>query len=82
MKAHIQKWGNSAAIRLNKSVLEQFGRSIGDSVSIDLIDGDIVIRPLAELTLDDLLDGSPRDRLDITDEDKAWMGMHAVGEEI
>jgi antitoxin MazE len=82
MKSHIQKWGNSAAVRINKSVLEQFGGSIGDSVSIDLIDGDIVIKPAEELTLGDLLDGSPKERLVMTDEDREWMEILSVGDEI
>jgi antitoxin component of MazEF toxin-antitoxin module len=82
VKSHIQKWGNSAAVRINKTVLEQFGGAIGDSVSIDLIDGDIVITPVEELTLDDLLDGSPKDWLAMTDEDRQWMEMPSVGDEI
>jgi len=82
MKSHIQKWGNSAAVRINKIVLEQFGGSIGDSISIDLIDGDIVIKPVEEFTLDDLLDGSPKDRLLMTDEDREWMEMLDVGDEL
>jgi len=82
MKSHIQKWGNSAAVRINKTVLEQFGGSIGDLVSIDLIDGDIIIKAAEELTLADLLDGSPKDQLAMTDEDRQWMEMPSVGDEI
>ncbi len=35
MKLNIQKWGNSAAIRLPATMLNQIGAEIGDSVEID-----------------------------------------------
>lgn len=35
MKLNIQKWGNSAAIRLPTVMLAQIGAGIGDSVEID-----------------------------------------------
>lgn len=35
MKLNIQKWGNSAAIRLPVAMLTQIGASIGDAVEVD-----------------------------------------------
>jgi antitoxin ChpS len=35
MKLNIQKWGNSAAIRLPATMLTQIGASIGDAVEVD-----------------------------------------------
>ena len=35
MKLSIQKWGNSAAIRLPASMLTQIGASIGDAIELD-----------------------------------------------
>lgn len=35
MKLNIQKWGNSAAIRLPASMLTQIGATIGDAVEVD-----------------------------------------------
>ena len=35
MKLNIQKWGNSAAIRLPASMLSQIGASIGDAIEVD-----------------------------------------------
>ncbi|MGZ8261677.1 MAG: AbrB/MazE/SpoVT family DNA-binding domain-containing protein, partial [Methylotenera sp.] len=35
MKLKIQKWGNSAAIRLPATMLTQIGATIGDAVEID-----------------------------------------------
>ena len=35
MKLNIQKWGNSAAIRLPATMLAQLGASIGDAIEVD-----------------------------------------------
>ncbi len=35
MKLNIQKWGNSAAIRLPASMLAQLGARIGDAIEVD-----------------------------------------------
>ena len=35
MKLNIQKWGNSAAIRLPSVVLTQIGAKIGDAIEVD-----------------------------------------------
>jgi len=35
MKLKIQKWGNSAAIRIPAAMLTQIGATIGDAVEVD-----------------------------------------------
>lgn len=35
MKLNIQKWGNSAAIRLPTAMMVQIGATVGDSVEVD-----------------------------------------------
>jgi len=35
MKLNIQKWGNSAAVRLPATMLTQIGATIGDAVEVD-----------------------------------------------
>lgn len=36
MKLNIQKWGNSAAVRLPASMLAQLGVRVGDSFEVDV----------------------------------------------
>ncbi len=57
MKTKIQKWGNSLAVRLPKSVVEQKSLSEGEGVSVSVRDGLIVIEKtaLTKYLLDDLL---------------------------
>ena len=78
MKLNIQKWGNSAAIRLPSTVLSQIGASIGDAVEVD-IEAFRVAKP--KYKLDDLLakcDLQANPPSDI----KEWQDMQLVGKEI
>lgn len=54
MSISIAKWGNSAALRLPKNVLETLSLNIGDSVNLVQKGQDIVIEP-CKPSLDELL---------------------------
>jgi antitoxin ChpS len=74
MKLSIQKWGNSAAIRLPAAVLAQIGAGIGDSVEVDPT-AFRVAKPkynLAEL-MAEMSDGLPMV--------EGWDTLEAVGKE-
>ena len=57
MRARIQKWGNSLALRIPKSFATEVGLQRDTSVDISLADGKLVITPVAKpkLTLKQLL---------------------------
>jgi len=60
MRAKIQKWGNSLAVRLPKVITEKAGLVIADEVDIDVEDtGKVVLLPLIrkEYSLEELLTG-------------------------
>ncbi len=82
MLAEIQKWGNSAGIRINKTLLGQINVSIGDAVDIDAVEGGILIKPRKELTLEELLANSPDGSFAILPEDKEWLDADPVGNEV
>jgi antitoxin MazE len=54
MTVSIAKWGNSAAVRLPKSILEALSLNIGDPVNIVQKGNTLVIEPCRP-SLDDLL---------------------------
>ncbi len=54
MANSIAKWGNSAAIRLPKNILDALSLKIGDSVTIVQQGNTVVIEP-CKPSLDDLL---------------------------
>jgi antitoxin MazE len=57
MQAHIQKWGNSLAVRIPKTVADEVGLTNDSAVEITITDGQILIRPVKTqvYSLDDLL---------------------------
>ncbi len=52
----IQKWGNSLAIRIPSQFAKNLGVKNGSQVELELLDDELVIRPVKiKPTLDDLL---------------------------
>ena len=48
MTAKVSKWGNSAAIRLPKEIMDFLAVHVGDSIQIKEINNTIVISPIDE----------------------------------
>ncbi|MBU3888149.1 AbrB/MazE/SpoVT family DNA-binding domain-containing protein [Methylosinus sporium] len=59
MRAIVEKWGSSAAVRIASAVMEQARLEIGQTVELRVEGGRVVIEPLTapECSLDDLLAG-------------------------
>ena len=57
MKARIQKWGNSLALRIPKSFASEAGLQRETSIELSLSEGKLIITPLAKpkFTLKQLL---------------------------
>jgi len=57
MRTRIQKWGNSLALRIPKSYANEAGLQRESAVEVSVVDGQIVIKPVAQpnLTLQQLL---------------------------
>jgi len=65
MKTHVQKWGNSLALRIPKSFASEIGLERETSVELSLADGKLVITPVTKpkLTLKQLLAKVTRENL-------------------
>jgi antitoxin MazE len=65
MRSRVQKWGNSLALRIPKTYATEIGLAEETPVEITLVDGQLVIAPLAPLcySLDELLAGITADNL-------------------
>jgi len=57
MQTQVKKWGNSLALRIPKTLAEQMAISPDSPVEISIVEGNLVVVPLAEpkLTLAELL---------------------------
>jgi antitoxin MazE len=48
MESKIQKWGNSQGLRFSQAILKKAQMQVGDFVEINVINGQIVIKPSTE----------------------------------
>ena len=82
MELPIQKWGNSAAVRLPSTLLSQLGVALGDKLSAEMQPEGLVLRParktyvLADLMSQCDLKAAPP--ADLTD----WESSKPVGHEV
>jgi len=62
MKARIQKWGNSLALRIPKAFAAEVQLQQDSLVEVSLIEGTLVVEPVfgESYTLDQLLEGITR----------------------
>ncbi len=61
LRAQLVKWGNSQAVRIPKTVVEQARLREGDELQIQVLDGRITIEPLSpKITLQSLVAGITR----------------------
>ena len=82
MELSIQKWGNSAAVRLPSTLLSQLGVALGDKLSAEMQPEGLVLRParktysLADLMAQcDLKAAPPADVVN-------WESAKPVGQEV
>lgn len=65
IRLSVSKWGNSAAVRLPATVLQQFNLDFNDSLDLEIKDGALVITPVKtpkyQYTLEELLKGMNRE---------------------
>lgn len=83
-QVEIQKWGNSAAIRLNKGMLQQISCDIGTKFEAVVQDGGVFLKPIKapEYSLEMLLETCTKHNTKIDSEDKAWLNTKPVGKEV
>ena len=83
-QVEIQKWGNSAAIRLNKGLLQQLSCGVGSKFEAIIQDGGVFLKPIKnpEYTLDELLATCTKTNTKLDTEDKNWLHSKAIGKEV
>ncbi len=88
MEQHINSWGNSLGVRIPKAFSESLGVENGSMIDMSLVDGAIVIRPLAvprrpRYTVEELLAQVPKGYNRSADEEvQEWLNIPRVGKEV
>ena len=85
MQMTIKKWGNSLATRIPKAVAESTDLQLDQLVDIEVVNGKIVITPIArknEYKLEELLSQCKPKAMRIDHEDREWLDDKPAGREI
>ncbi len=79
----IRQSGGANIVSIPKAILKTLGLHVGSYLELSIEGNKIILAPAGrELTLEELLAGTPKERLMVTDEDREWMGAKPVGEEL
>lgn len=78
----VRKSGGATIISLPKVVTELAGIQVGSVLELSVEDHTICLKRKQEGTLESLLADSPKDRLQLSDEDRQWMDMPVAGKEV
>ena len=78
----IRQSGGANIISIPKAILKTLGLHVGSTLDLSIINSKIVLTPVIEpLTLEGVLVGSPKERLQLTEEDSEWLNSPSVGRE-
>ncbi len=79
----IRQSGGANIVSIPKAVLKSLKLHIGSSLNLSIEDNKIILTPISdELTLEEVLVGSPKKNLKPTKEDLTWMNSNPVGKEL
>jgi AbrB family looped-hinge helix DNA binding protein len=79
----IRQSGGANIVSIPKAIVNTLGLQVGSQLDLSIKNGQIILTPVEEeMTLESLLDGSPKECFKVTDEDKEWLEMPTVGKEV
>ncbi len=82
MELKIQKWGNSAAVRLPAMLLEQIHASVGGSLNADVRPEGVLLTPARrKYSLDELV-AQCNSKAPVPDDIAVWDDVKPVGREV
>jgi antitoxin component of MazEF toxin-antitoxin module len=79
----IRQSGGATIISLPKVILNTLHLQVGSTLELTLENNKIILSPInQELSLEDLLAGSPKSALRLNEEDQQWLNFPTRGKEI
>ena len=79
----IRQSGGACIISIPKVILRTLALDAGASLDLSIEGNKIILTPIKQsLTLEAILEGSPKSALRFTEEDQLWLNSRSVGKEI
>jgi len=78
----IRQSGGANIVSIPKAILKSLKLHTGSSLELSIVDHKIILTPVAEkLSLEALLEASPKTKLVKTEEDRDWLNSKSAGKE-
>ncbi len=79
----VRQSGGANIVSIPKAIVQTLGLTVGSKLDLTIQDNSIVLTPVEdELSLADLLAGSPKECFAVTDEDRDWIDAVRSGKEV
>jgi len=79
----VRQSGGANIVSIPKAIVQSLGLHVGSKLDLSINKNRIILTPISdELSLDELLKGSPKECFKITDEDREWIDVKPVGKEV
>lgn len=78
----VRQSGGAEIVSIPKAIGKILGLHVGSKLELTIVDNKIVLAPIEDLSLEELLADSPQACFRITDEDREWIDVRPAGKEI
>lgn len=79
----IRQSGGANIVSIPKSIVHSLGLHVGSKLDLSIQDNKIILTPIHdEPSLEELLADTPKERFNMTEEDKEWIDAKPIGKEI
>lgn len=79
----IRQSGGANIVSLPKVILKTLGLHVGSTLDLSIVDSKIVLTPISKKpTLEELLQGTPKKKLQLTEEEREWHDEIPKGKEL
>lgn len=78
----VRQSGGANIISIPKAIVKTLGLQVGSKLDLSIENNKIILTPITETRLEDLLAGSPKECFKVIEEDREWIDANPVGKEI
>jgi len=79
----VRQSGGANIVSIPKAIIKTLGLHVGSKLDLSIKDNKIVLTPIDEsLSLERLLEGSPKKCFKVTAGDREWINSRSVGKEL
>jgi len=79
----VRQSGGANIVSIPKAIIKALGLQVGSKLDMTIKENKIVLTPIEdEISLEELIAGSPKDCFKVTEEDREWIDAKPTGKEV